>query len=316
MTGFLDRCAAQGRFLLIAGLLAGIVCGLAAPALADALRVLIAPMVVALLFLAVLRLGPEGVRAGLRGLGGALAVTLVLQLALPLMAAVVLAALGMGGPVVLGLLLVLAAAPISGSPNLAILVGGDPVPALRQLVLGTAILPLTVVPVFLLTPAFGDPGAVAGVVARLLAVIALAGGLALWLRGRGIVPGHDRALRSIDGLAALALAVVVVALMGAVGPALASGLAAWGLLALLMVVNGVLQVTAALIARARGAGPAAPALGIVAGNRNIALFLSVLPAGLAGDLVLFIGLYQIPMYLTPLLMTPLYRRLIAPGSPR
>lgn len=315
MTGaFLARCARHGRVLLVAGLVAGIACGILAPALAEGMRVLIAPMVVGLLFLAVLRLGVEGVRAGLRGLRAALGVTLVLQLVLPVAVALVFLALGWGGPVALGLVLMLAAAPITGSPNLAILSGGDPVPALRQLVLGTVLLPLTVFPVFALVPAFGSPGEVGLVVLRLLGLIVLAGGLALVLRGRGVVRGTAGALQAMDGLAALMLAVVVVALMGAVGPGLASSGAVWGLLALVLVVNFAMQAGAALLARARGAGLAAPALGIVAGNRNIALFLSVLPAPLVDDLLLFIGLYQIPMYLTPLVMAPFYRWLAA-GSP-
>ncbi|MCC5972021.1 MAG: hypothetical protein JJU15_18950 [Pararhodobacter sp.] len=305
--GFLAACARQGRVLLIAGLVAGIGVGLSAPALAEAMRVLIAPMVVGLLFLAVLRLGVEGVRAGLQGLRAALAVTLVLQLGLPLVAALSFLALGWGGPVALGVVLMLSAAPITGSPNLAILSGGDPVPALRQLVLGTALLPLTVIPVFALMPAFGSPAEVGLVVLRLLVFIALAGGLALVLRGRGLVPGHTGALQAMDGLAALLLAVVVVALMSAVGPGLVAGGTVWAVLGLVLVVNFGLQIGAALWVRSRGAGTAAPALGIVAGNRNIALFLSVLPVALVEELLLFIGLYQIPMYLTPLVMARFYR---------
>ncbi|WP_209424467.1 hypothetical protein [Pararhodobacter sp. SW119] len=307
MGGMLDYCARHGRGVLVAGLVAGIALGIAAPSVAEAGRALIAPMVVLLLFLAVLRLGPEGVRAGLRGIGSALGVTLVLQLLLPVVAALALLLLGWHGAAALGVVLVLCAAPLTGCPNIAIMSGGDPVPALRQLVLGTTFLPLTVIPVFALVPAFGEPAQVAAIVLRLLGVIALAGGLALFLRLRGVVPGHDRALRRMDGLASLILGVVVVAIMGAVGPALADGGSVWGLLALAMALNFGLQAGVALLARAAGSDSAAAPLGIVAGNRNIALFLSVLPASLADELLLFIGLYQIPMYLTPLVMTRFYR---------
>ncbi len=313
MGGFLDFCARHGRMALVAGLAAGVALGLVAPAAAEASRVLIAPMVVLLLFLAVLRLGVEGVRAGLRGIGRALGVTLALQLALPVAAALAFLGLGWQGAAALGIVLMLAAAPITGSPNIAIMSGGDPVPALRQLVLGTALLPFTVIPVFALVPAFGDPGEVAAIVLRLLAVIALAGGFALVLRLRGVVPGHDRALRRMDGLAALILGVVVVAIMGAVGPALREGGAVWGLLALVLVVNFALQAGTALVARASGSRATVAPLGIVAGNRNIALFLSVLPVALVDELLLFIGLYQIPMYLTPLVMTRFYRWLAGPS---
>jgi len=301
---FLEHCAGWGRVLLVAGLFVGIAGGLVWPEGVAQLAPLIGPVVVFLLFLAVLRLGPDGVRAGLRGIGGALVAVALLQLALPLAAALGFAGLGWAGPVALAVVLTLAAAPITGSPNLAIMARGDPVPALRALVLGTALLPLTVIPVFLVVPALGDAGAVALVVLRLLAVIALAGGLALALRGAGVV--RDRDVPAIDGLAALLLAAIVVALMGAAGPALLT-LAGWGLLAGVMALNFGLQLAAGLVARARGTDPAAA--GIVAGNRNIALFLGVLPAGLVPDLLPWIGLYQIPMYLTPLLMPPVYARL-------
>jgi arsenite transporter len=300
----LEGTARWGRALLVAGLVAGLVGGLVWPAGVAAMAGWIAPMIVALLFLAVLRLGPEGVRAGLRGIGGALVAVLVLQLALPLSAATGFAALGWAGPLALGLVLTLSAAPITGSPNLTLMARGDPAPALRALVLGTALLPLTVIPVFLVVPAFGDPWTVAAVVVRLLGLIALAGGLALVLRGAGVV--RARHLPALDGVAAILLSVVVVALMGAAGPALLTG-QGWALLALAMAVNFGLQLSAALVARARGGDLVAA--GMVAGNRNIALFLGAIPAGLIPDLLPWIGLYQIPMYLTPILMPPVYARL-------
>jgi len=306
MRRFLEGCARRGRGLLVAGLVAGIAGGLVWPAGVAGLAPLIGPVVVILLFLAVLRLGPEGVRAGLRGIGGALGAVLVLQLALPLGAALGLAALGWTGPVALAVVLTLAAAPITGSPNLTLMAGGDGAAALRALVLGTACLPLTVVPVFLAVPAFGAAGAVAVVVLKLLGLIGLAAGLALGLRGAGVVRAAH--LPAVDGLAAILLAAIVVALMGAAGPALLTP-AGWVLLAGAMALNFGLQLVAGRIARRGGGDPAAA--GIVAGNRNIALFLGVLPAGLVPELLPWIGLYQIPMYLTPLLMPPLYARLRA-----
>jgi hypothetical protein len=312
MTGFLLACARQGRLLLVAGLVAGLAGGLVWPEGVARMAPAIGPVVVLLLFLAVLRLGPEGVRAGLHGVGGAVAAVLVLQLALPLSVAGGFAALGWVGPVALGVVLTLAAAPITGSPNLTLMAGGDGAVALRALVLGTAALPLTVIPVFLLVPAFGDPATVAGVVARLLGLIALAGGLALALRHWGVVrPAH---LPALDGVAALLLAGIVVALMGAAGPALLT-LTGWGLLAGAFALNLGLNLGAARLAHARGRDPVSA--GMVAGNRNIALFLGAIPAAVVPGLLPWIGLYQIPMYLAPVLMPPLYRALglSPPGAP-
>lgn len=312
MRRFFLACARQGRALLVAGLVAGLAGGLVWPEGVARMAPAIGPVVVALLFLAVLRLGPEGVRAGLRGVGGAVAAVLVLQLAIPLAVAGGFAALGWAGPVALGVVLTLAAAPITGSPNLTLMAGGDGAAALRALVLGTAALPLTVIPVFLLVPAFGDPATVAGVVARLLGLIALAGGLALALRHWGLVrPAH---LPALDGVAALLLAGIVVALMGAAGPALLS-LAGWGLLAGAFALNLGLNLGAAALARRRGRDPISA--GMVAANRNIALFLGAIPAAVVPGLLPWIGLYQIPMYLAPVVMPPLYRVLgLSPTASR
>lgn len=311
LVGLLSLCARQGRWFLVAGLVAGV----ALPALAEAMRPLIAPTVVFLLFLAVLRLGPEGVRAGLTGWRGAVMAVLGMQLLLPLAVVAVFAALGLlGHPLALGLVLMLAAAPITGSPNLAVLAGAPPAPALRQLVLGTALLPLTALPVFWFIPAFGSPGAVLGAVGGLLGLIALAGGLAMGLRVAGLVPGTARALAAMDGIAAIVLGVVVIGLMSAVGPALFAGGAIWATLAVVMVANLALQLGAGLVAR-RTAPDTAPSMGITAGNRNVALFLGVLPEPAVDMLLLFIGCYQVPMYLTPLLLGGWYRRLARPAPP-
>jgi len=51
-------------------------------------------------------------------------------------------------------------------------------------------------------------------------------------------------------------------------------------------------------------------LAIIAGNRNIALFLTALPTPVTDPLLLFIGCYQIPMYLTPILLGRFYRGIV------
>lgn len=44
----------------------------------------------------------------------------------------------------------------------------------------------------------------------------------------------------------------------------------------------------------------------IAGNCNIALFLVVLPAATTDPVLIFIDYYQIPMYLTPILLQRFY----------
>ncbi len=309
MISALAYLARHGRHVLIVGLCLGVGVGLAFPELALALRIMIAPVVVTLLFLAFLRLGPEGVRAGLAGWKSGLITVLGLQLLLPLLAAVVFRALHLEPGWALGVVLVLAAAPITGSPNLAVLSGACSVTALRQLVLGTLLLPITVWPVLLFLPDLGAPRDVAAIVLRLLVLIGLACALGMWLRHRGIVLPTMRNLSVIDGSTTLLLAGIVIALMASVGPALLAGGTVWAMLALVLLLGFGLQIGTLLVLRGRSNPAAVAALGQAAGNRNIALFLGVLPPAIASDLLLFIGLYQIPMYLTPIVMGWLYPRL-------
>ena len=103
----------------------------------------------------------------------------------------------------------------------------------------------------------------------------------------------------------MALAVIVIGLMSAVAPTLAAQpvlLAGWLLLA--VVTNFGLQVCAYFLLR-NGLSPAyAVPLAIVAGNRNIAIFLIAASASQSEDFLIFLGCYQFPMYLKPILMRP------------
>lgn len=303
MLGWLAR---NGRLVLIAGLVVGI----AVPPLARAMQPLIVPLIVSMLFLASLRIGPDAARPRLRDLPGHVGVAVLFQMAMPLAALGLLTLGGWQDSIVgLGVVLALAASPITGSPGLAILSGADPMPALRALVVGTALLPLTVLPVFWLMPVFADPAATLIAAGRLLAIIAAAGGGALLVRRAWPGLRSPRAQAGLDGLMALAMGLVVIALMSAVGPALISGdPALWWILALVLVLNFSTQLGVWAAFRGAGAARQAPALGIVAGNRNLALFLAAVPPGTAEELLLFVGCFQIPMYLTPLTLARLYAR--------
>lgn len=305
ITGVLAFAARNGRLVLILGLIAGV----ALPGLALDMRPWISEMVAFLLFLAALRVGPRQALGALGDIGTSAKLAGLFQVGLPLAAIGLFATLGWtGGALALFIILMLAAPPVSGSPNLTVMSGGDPAPALRQLVVGTALLPLTVIPVFWLTPSFGDPRAVLAAAAGLMLLIASAAGLAALLRATLVKMPSHATLQSIDGLSAIAMAVVVIGLMSAVGPALReSPLRFLAILALVCAVNFAIQIASAQVARRLGHADRAAATGIVAGNRNIALFLTVLPGDAVDPLLLFVGCYQIPMYLTPVVLGRFYR---------
>ena len=302
----------NGRVLLVLGLLAGVLL----PGLAAAMRPFLPELVALLLFLAVLRIGPRQAVGAVRDLGVTARMVLVCQVLLPLAAVGAFGLLGGHATLVAtAITLMFAASPLAGSPNLTILTGFDPAPALRLLVLGTAVLPLTVLPVFWLMPELDDSAAILGSAGRLLGVILLAA-----MAGNAVrltlfrVPSAP-ALASLDGISAITMAVVVIGLMSAVGPALVSEpetVAFW--MAVAFAANLGTQVAASLVLRGFAQRDELVPFAIVAGNRNIALFLVSLPAELADQLLIFIGCYQIPMYMTPLVMRAFYRR-IAGASP-
>ncbi len=297
MQGLAAAIAARGRWVLIAGL----ILGLAVPAAADAMRPLVGPIVIALLFLALLRIGPDGLSVGVRNLRHAALLALTLQCAVPIAVMIVFQGAGvLDRHFALAALLILAAAPITGAAHIAVMAGGDPAPALRQTVIGTALLPLTVLPVFALAPAFGDAREVFGAVLRLLVVISVAGALAYVLRSRGLVSGSPSSLKSMDAIAAVLLGAVVIGMMGAAGDALRSDPVRFALaMGLVFMIAFGLQATVVFI---RPDAAETPAVAVTAGCRNVALFLGVLPASVSDDLLLYIGCYQIPMYLTPLVL--------------
>lgn len=296
--------ARHGKACLLLGLLAG----LTLPGLAAFLRPWLPHMIAFLLFLTAFRIGPVDAVESLDALGRTSLTLLILQLALPIGAIVLLGAFGVQwSPLSMAVVLLLAAPSVTGTPNFTILLGHDPAPAMRLLILGTAILPLTVLPVFWLLPELGDVWAVLQAALRLTAVILGAVGVGFALRQWRCPKMRPQTRTALDGATAIALAVIVVALMSAIRPALERDpLMLLGWLGAAFAVNFGLQIAAYFMMNALGNRREAVPVAIVAGNRNIALFLVALPAEVTAPLLVFIGCYQFPMYLTPILLERFY----------
>ena len=296
--------ARHGRWVLVAGLVAGVLL----PGWAVALRPWVPQMVALLLFLGALRVGPSVFDGALKALAQTLSLVLALQLVLPLALIGGAHLLGLAhGPALLAVAIMCAAPAIVSAPNMCLMLGVAPGVAMRLLVLGTAVLPLTVIPVFWLLPELGSVGDVLAAALRLTAVIVLATGAGFALRARLWRAPGAAALARLDGVSALLLAVFVVGLMPAVAAAFGQGPGqAAGWLGLVLAVNFGLQIAAHGALRAQGAGLRVP-VALIAGNRNMALFLVALPPEVTAPGMVFIGCYQIPMFLTPLVMARLYR---------
>ncbi|MBY6139348.1 hypothetical protein KUV26_07880 [Leisingera daeponensis] len=305
MLRVLAYAARHGRAAMVLGLLAGLLL----PGLASALQPWLPHLVAGLLFLNAYRIGLRKAAGGLADGIGTLKAVALLQVALPLAALALAAVLGVAQtPAAVALILMLSAPSVTGSPNITALMGHAPEPAFRLLITGTALMPLTVIPVFLLAPGLGDLGEVLRAAGRLIGAIGLTVTAAFLLRRLTLPEMHQDQARAIDGLTMIALAVIVVGLMAALGPALRTDpvlVLQW--LGFALVANLGLQVMVFAVSRRRAGSGAVP-VSVVAGNRNFALFLIALPAATTEPLLIFLGCYQIPMYLTAILMEPLYRR--------
>jgi len=295
----LRLAAHHGRSLLVVGLTAGF----ALPDLAAGLKPALPAIVVFLVFISAIRIGADAAPGNLRDARQDLVRVLALQLAVPCVLALGLMAAGLHGSAAGGALVLAMAAPsISGSPAFTVMLGHDPAPAMRLLVIGTALLPLTVIPVFSLLPTLGAPGDVVEAALRLTFAIAVAAGTAFAVRQWLFPDPRPETVHALDGLAALTLAVIVIGLMAAAGPMLRDDpMALVGWLSLACLASFGMQAAARVLG-------ADVATSVIAGNRNIALFLIALPAGATDSLLTFIGCYQVPMYLTPILMRRYYGR--------
>ncbi len=300
------KCADHSRVLLIAGLAIGI--GL--PALAATMAPWLPHMVAILLIITAFRIGMRDAFGALTDLRWSLPAVLVLQVGLPLALAGLLWLAGaLQTPLALALILAASAPTISGGTSLAIILGQNPARVMQILVLGTAAFPLTVLVVLQYVPLLEDTSALVEVGLRSLLTIAGAAATGFALRRLFLTRPTPKQVKAMDGAAVLFFAIIVIGLMAALGPALQTNpraafywtVAAFGLsfgaqaLAVFVLAKGPL---------AQVAGP----LALAAGNRNIALFLVALPPEVVAPIMIFIACWQLPMYLTPIILKRLYRR--------
>ena len=295
----------HARLCLIAGL-AG---GLLLPGFAASLVPWLPHMVAILLTTTALRIGHRAAVGALGDLRWGLGAVAVLQMGVPLICLALLTLAGLQEtPAALAIVLASAAPAITGSVNLALMLRLDAGRMMQILVLGTAAFPLTVLPVLAFLPQLGPASDVIIAALRLLAVIVLATGTGFLIRHIALPQPTEGQTKALDGLSVLAFSFIVVGLMAALNPALREGpwlVAKWALLA--FAISYLMQLATLLILRSSRLNAVAGPLAIGAGNRNIAIFLVALPAETIAPLMVFIGCWQLPMYLTPMLLPRLYK---------
>ena len=302
---FLWLVSTHARACLILGL-AG---GLLLPDLAAAMTPWLPQMVALLLVTTALRIGLRAAVGATRDLRWGLGAVAVLQMLLPLALLGVLTLAGLQDtPAALAIVLAASAPALTGSVNLALMMGMDGGRMMQMLVLGTAGFPLTVLPVLWFLPQLGPPADVITAALKLFVVIVLATGTGFTLRRLLFPQPTEGQVKALDGLSVLAFSIIVIGLMSALNPALRgdpAAVARWMLLA--FAISYLLQFLTLLALRHTPLRAVAGPLAIGAGNRNIAIFLVALPPDILAPLMIFIGCWQLPMYLTPMLLPRLYQ---------
>jgi bile acid:Na+ symporter, BASS family len=306
LTRLLEWSARHGGALLAGG----IFLGLALPPLAAAARPAISPTVAALMTLVLLRVDPVRLLSWLRRPLLVLALLAWLLLASPLLAFAVTRVTGLDGALGAALVIMATGCAATSAPAFARLVGLDGEIALVAAVLSTLLVPFTAPPLALGLLGIDLAISVAGLMARLGLVVGLPLLLSILIRHLAGPERLARWGRAVDGATVL---LVVLYGFGVMDGMLARLLAepAWvaGGLALAFAGNfGLNALTALAFAPATGRRVALSA-GLLSGNRNMALYLAVLPATTEAQILLFFALCQFPLFLSPFLLRPVYDRL-------
>lgn len=295
-------------------LAAGIFAGLVFPDLAALLRPLLELAVVLSLILSMLRIDWPLLARWMRRPLPTLATVAWMLVAAPVLAWAAVRVAGLPPNLAVPLVLAAAAPPISSIPGFALLLGLDASLALVIVVSTTALLPLTLAPLsFWLL----DLELAIGLDAFLLRILLFIGVpfLATGILRRALKPGWIAAHGpEISGAMVVMLLTFGIAVMdGVTARLLADPATVLVFVAAAFAVNVVMQLLGAAAFLWLGR-QAALSIGLTSGYRNMGLML-VLTAGIAGpDMALFVAVAQLPMYMLPTLMHPLYRRVIAAAA--
>ena len=307
ITALLEWMARRGGVLLMGCVFVGV----ALPPLAALLRDTLTITVAGLMTLVLLRIDLGQVLAYLRRplLVGALLVWLLI--ACPLIAWALVRAVGLEGPLGAALVIMATGCAATSSPAFARLVGLDASISLVVAVLSTLLVPFTAPPLALGLMGIDLAISVQGLMARLALIVGLPLLLSLLIR-RLIAPPRLAVWSGrIDGMVVLLLVIYGIGVMDGMQAMLLAE-PAWvsGGIALAFLGNFGLNLLTTLATLPAGRGVALAA-GLLSGNRNMALYLAVLPAATDSRILLYFALCQFPLFLSPMLLRPIYDRLRA-----
>ncbi len=300
---FFAASAARGPALLGVGVFAGLLI----PPLAHAMRWFITPNVVMLMTLVLLRVDLAAALGHLRRPGRVAAVVAFLMLACPVIAWAAIRPLQLDAGIAAGVVIFATGCAATSGAAFARLVGLDAELTLIATLATTLLVPLTGPPIAHALVGVDLSIGVGAFMGRLLLVVGMPLLLSLLLRRL-----LGRALLSEIGPAVDGAVVWLVVLYGfGVMDGLAERLLrdpAWvaqAAASAFIAAFGLNLLTALALG---GFGwKIAAAAGLMSGNRNMALYLAVLPTTADPRLSLFFALCQFPLFLSPFLLRPVYR---------
>jgi len=289
----------------------GVLVGFLVPPLAALAKPLLVPTLVIPLGLALMRVDWSAMAACRRRPALVMALLVFILGVAPLAVwAITTPALALGLPAGLreALILMSASSPLVSNIAIALFVGLDASLAVVAVVFATALVPFTLPPLALALLDLELAISLPEFMARLAGLV---GGafVAAWLVRRLAGPSRlDTWREQIDGLAVLNLVAFALAIMDGV-LAFALERPGYALLAtaLAFAFNLLLQAAGWLAFRRHGAVTALTAA-LLSGNCNIGLVLVALSGHAPVEMLIFFALAQLPMYMLPLLLEPLYRR--------
>jgi BASS family bile acid:Na+ symporter len=307
----LAAVAKRGSLLLAFSIIGGLVF----PPVAHELRSVVPVTVLGWTTLIMLRVDEAAVLAHLRRPMPLALVVAVQMLACPIAAWSVVRVLpldpGIGSAIV-----ILATAPaIVGGPAYARLLGLDPELALVGFLLTTLVLPLVAPPLVWLMVGVDLAMTMSDFMLRLMLVVGLPALLSIGIRRLVGAQKLRAAGPCLDGSIIFLLVIFGFGVMDGIGPKLLAE-PVWiveiTVAAALAVIGLNLTSTVALLPF--GISIAATA-GMMSGFRGLALYFAVLPSDADPRIALFFGLYQIPLYLGPIVAAPVYRSFGKPVLP-
>ncbi|MFH5924668.1 hypothetical protein [Roseomonas xinghualingensis] len=303
----LEWSARNGGALLAVGIFAGLL----TPPIAAALRDVVTPVVACLMTLVLLRVDPAQVVSYLRRPVLVAALLAWVLLACPLLAFAMARLTGLDGALGAALVIMATGCAATSSPAFARLVGLDGEVSLVVAVLSTLLVPFTAPPLALGLLGIDLSISMPALMGRLVLVVGLPLVLSMLIRRlvrREVLEDWGRA---VDGTVVLLVVLYGFGIMdGVLARLMASPGFVLGGTALAFAGSFALNAATALAFAPAGKRVALSA-GLLSGNRNMALYFAVLPAATDARILLFFALCQFPLFLSPFLLRPVYRRLKA-----